>query len=119
MVIALPKTAYPPLAPTKRTWFKIKDARLFVLINLGCAPGKIRMSPLAGTPANPQFPVSFQLPLAPPPDQLRVAASLASSENKPIPIPVTTQRKEIAQREVQEGFIPELLRFFENRQVLF
>src|SRR5262249_40605366 len=68
--------AYPPLAPTKRIWFRVKPTMLFVLLSRGCAPEKIKVSPVAGVPAKPQLPLSLQLLVVPPPDQLKVAPSL-------------------------------------------
>src|ERR1043166_2841914 len=48
-----------------------------VFARRGCAGGKMSVSPLAGTPANPQLALSDQLAVVPDaPDQLKTAASL-------------------------------------------
>src|ERR1043166_1869127 len=49
---------------------------LLVFDSRGWAAGNMSVSPVAGVPAKPQLPLSFQLPPLPPPDQLKVAALL-------------------------------------------
>src|ERR1035441_3917146 len=57
---------------------------LLVFTGLGCVAEKISVSPLPGVPAKPQFPLSLQLPVVPPPDQLKIAPS-AGRASKPTP----------------------------------
>jgi hypothetical protein len=57
---------------------------LFVFNKLGWNPEKISVSPFAGVPTKPQLALLFQLASAPPPpDQLKVAARLATMLESP------------------------------------
>src|SRR5512142_728838 len=82
----LPHSAYPPAAPTNRISLKTRLPRLFVLTKRGWPLEKMSVSPLPGTPTYPQLAESLQLPVAPPPDQLKTApCELATSVTPTMP----------------------------------